>query len=105
MPKGRQKAAQDTELNTPQAPTCSHFIWKAGHCLQQGSSGTARTAQERSSVPARVTDSAKTCSRESDLVRPQDCKLQKGFVLSEGGKASTPWIFQDGPDHHHLGLF
>lgn len=39
-----------------------------------------------------------------DLVEPQDCKLQKGLVSPEGGKSSTPWTFQDGPDHHHLGL-
>lgn len=44
-------------------------------------------------------------TQQSDLVTPQDCQLQKGLVLSKGGKASTPWTFQDGPDYHHLCLF
>lgn len=50
VPKGRQKAAQDTEVNAPRAPTCSRFTGKGGHCLQQGSSGTAGTLLRRGAV-------------------------------------------------------
>lgn len=63
---------------------------------------------ERSSTHAKATETpgqkTETSSTVRNLVRPQDYKLQKGLASPEGGKSYTPWIFQDGPDYHHLGL-